>query len=116
MNYTNDISRMAEFDAKRFAEAKMNYGRGAGNQRKMIKAEIESKKARYPEYARSFAQALSEIDMGDVARHVESRKSFERKAEAVNRGYRTGKRVVRKVTQNADLITRILDILLGGLR
>lgn len=110
------ISRMAEIDARRFAEAKMNYGKGAGNQRKMIRAEIDSKKERYPEYAKLFNIALSHIDMGDVARVVESRKSFERKAEIVNRGYRTGKRIVRKATQNTDLIAKFLDIFFGGAR
>lgn len=70
--------RLAKKDAKEYARAKMYYGEGAGNRRKLIKATVnERSKDKY--YKERFDKYLSEQDM---AKHAEKAK-VERKANDV---------------------------------
>lgn len=67
----------ARNDAREYARAKMYYGEGAGNRRKLIEASVESKAARDPAYARAFRQELERQDMAEhasKARHERRRK------------------------------------------
>lgn len=67
--------KQAKADAKEYARAKMYYGTGAGNRRKLIKATVnERSKDKY--YKERFDKYLSEQDM---AKHAEKAKT-ERKA------------------------------------
>lgn len=56
----------ARKDAKEFARAKMYYGEGAGNRRKLIKATV-NERSKDPDYKREFEKALSEQNMADHA-------------------------------------------------
>lgn len=65
-------SKEAEKDAKEFARAKMYYGEGAGNRRKLIKNQVESKKKKDPFYAEEFERHLANQDMNEHA--IEARR------------------------------------------
>jgi hypothetical protein len=57
----------ARVDARKAARARMAYGEGAGTQRKLIKARVESRKAANPDYAAAFDRFMSEQNMGRLA-------------------------------------------------
>lgn len=60
------VKRVAKKDAKEFARAKMFYGEGAGNRRKLIKASVQEK-SKDPRYKDLFDQFLQEQDMSKHA-------------------------------------------------
>lgn len=80
-------SREARKDATEFAKAKMFYGEGAGTRRKLIKAKVEAKAGKDPNYKKAFDQHLSNQDMG-------------KRAEAA-RGERKRKDVVKTTAKTA---------------
>lgn len=59
--------RSAKKDADEFAKAKMFYGEGAGTRRKLIKAKVEARAKKDPEYKKAFDEALSGQDLGKRA-------------------------------------------------
>lgn len=59
--------RAAKKDAVEFARAKLFFGVGAGNRRKLIKNTVEAKKKRDPLYAKAFDRHLSEQDLSTHA-------------------------------------------------
>ena len=108
----NTIEKEAARDARRFAEAKMNYGKGAGTQRKLLNAEL-SHKMENSLYQEAFNDALAHIDEADVARRIKTRKSVEKGAKAVRNGYYTARRVGNAYNRNKTLIDQILSIIFG---
>lgn len=58
--------RTAKKDAKEFARAKMFYGEGAGNRRKLIRATV-NERSKDPYYKAEFEKALAKQDMADHA-------------------------------------------------
>lgn len=76
-------NKEAAKDANELARAKMFYGPGAGNRRKLIKASTEAKSKKDPLYAKALDYHLGKQDMSihaDKARH--ERKSADRKKAA----------------------------------
>ena len=67
------VSKQATKDAKRYADAKMFYGEGAGTQRKLIKAEL-SEKMKDPEYKKAFDNALNGVDYSKSAKRAKSKR------------------------------------------
>ena len=61
-------SKLAAKDAKRHADAKMFYGKGAGTRRKLLKAEIDKKKRTVPGYEEEFNKSLSTVDYAKSAK------------------------------------------------
>lgn len=59
-------TRIARKDAKRYVDAKMFYGEGAGNRRKLLKAEL-NKKMVDPDYKEAFDRAVEEADYAKSA-------------------------------------------------
>jgi len=58
--------KLAKKDAKEFARAKMFYGEGAGNRRKLIKNTVKER-SKDPNYKKAFDEALAKQDMADHA-------------------------------------------------
>lgn len=58
--------RKARKDAKEFANAKMYYGEGAGNRRKLIKNTV-AERSKDPVYKREFEKNLANQDMAKAA-------------------------------------------------
>ena len=61
-------ARLASHDARRYADAKMFYGKTAGTRRKLLKAELDRKKARVPGYEDAFNKALETVDYARSAK------------------------------------------------
>lgn len=59
--------RMAKHDAKEYARAKMFYGEGAGNRRKLIKNTVEQRRKNDKRYGDYFDKYYSEQDMSKHA-------------------------------------------------
>lgn len=76
-------------DAKRYAKAKMNYGKGAGIERRHINAELE-KKMHDESYKQAFDAELEKLDMESIVRDVKIRKGSQ--SVAIN-----GKKVLKTV-------------------
>lgn len=92
------VRRKARKDAKEYARAKMFYGEGAGNRRKLIKATV-NERSKDPEYKREFDKALSKQDM---AKHASKAKT-ERKVKDVEKtAAKTGRGVVNMVTGHPE--------------
>ena len=64
----NSTIRSASKDAKRYAEAKMFYGKTAGTKRKLLKAELEKKKKTIPGYEDEFNKAVNNVDYAKAAK------------------------------------------------
>lgn len=76
-------SKNARKDAEEFARAQMYYGKGAGTRRKLIKATVDAKKAKDPNYAKAFDQHLAKQDMSSHAEKARSeRHATDRKTKA----------------------------------
>lgn len=62
------VRRKAKKDAKRFADAKMYYGKGAGTRRKLLKAELDAKKKNLPGYEQEFNNQLKNVNYSKSAK------------------------------------------------
>ncbi len=69
------VERLAKKDAKEYARAKMYYGEGAGNRRKLIKNTVDerSKNAHYKE---AFERYSSQQDMSEHVRGARRERKF----------------------------------------
>jgi len=61
------LEKVAAQDARRWAEAEMAFGKGAGTARKLLNAEIEQKWYNVPGYSELFEKTYDKLDMGDIA-------------------------------------------------
>lgn len=85
-------NRTAHKDAVEFARAKLFYGEGAGNRRKLIKATVEAKSKKDPTYKAAFDHHLNQQDLSvhaSKARGERRRKDIKsttgKNARAINR-------------------------------
>lgn len=86
------LKKMAKKDAQEYARAKMYYGEGAGNRRKLINATVKQR-SRSKEYSDLFNQYLNEQDM---AYHASKANKERARADRKNSmAYKTGKTFVR---------------------
>lgn len=104
-----DIARM---DARDYAYAKMNYGKGAGNRRKLIQARVDSRMSN-PEYREAFKAALSEIDYEPVVKKVKTRKDIQAGVDAAKKTARLGRRLYSIYDRNRDIFEPIVKRILG---
>ena len=59
--------RLVKKDIKRYADAKMFYGKGAGTRRKLLKAELENKRKEIPGYAKAFDKQVNDANYAKSA-------------------------------------------------
>lgn len=88
---SKSTQKLAEKDAKRFAEAKMFYGKTAGTKRKLLKAELDKKKKTIPDYEDAFDKALSKTDFSKAAKKAVSKRVS---IDAIDNGRRLIKTVL----------------------
>ena len=91
------VEKAARKDAEEYARAKMFYGEGAGNRRKLIKATVGSRSAENKHYKEAFERYLNEQDMG---RHAQKAKSERHRKDAVNGVRKTGRGIIHILTGN----------------
>ena len=80
-------NRQARKDAKEFARAKMYYGEGAGNRRKLIRAKV-NERSKNPEYKKEFDKYYAEQDM---SKHADASVRERHTRDAINATARTAR-------------------------
>lgn len=88
-------NREAKKDAEEFARAKLFYGEGAGNRRKLIKATVNAKSERSASYKKAFDHHLAKQDL---SKHAEKAKSERRRKDVVGSTTKTARGVHRQLT------------------
>lgn len=87
-------NREARKDADEFARAKMFYGEGAGNRRKLIKAKVEAKGKRDPNYKAAFDHHMERQDLG---KHAEKARGERRRKDTRANVRKTGNSINRAI-------------------
>lgn len=109
---SRSTDREARKDADEFARAKLFYGQGAGTRRKLIKATVESKKAKDPDYAKAFDRNLAKQDLAKQASGA--RKERKRK-DRTDRTKKQAGFVARKFTGEMGTQAAFAAVAVGGL-
>lgn len=102
----------ARKDAKRYLEAQMNYGKGAGTKRKLLNAEL-SKKMNDIRYKQAFDQALAQIDQSKVVEKVKRKKTIQHAADTARKGYYAARRAENFYSRNRSWINAIFSMIFG---
>lgn len=89
-------NHLAKKDAKEFARAKMFYGEGAGNRRKLIKAKVEQRSKDH-EYKQKFDEYLNKQDM---AKHATKAKNERVRKDATQKVVKTSRGVANLALGN----------------
>ena len=95
----------AKHDAKEYARAQMFYGEGAGNRRKLIKAQV-AERSKDPDYKAEFDKHLARQDMDKHA----SRAATERTARDVGKNLRKAERTAKKVIGAAVTVASVVAL------
>lgn len=103
--------RDAAKDAKESARAKMFYGQGAGNRRKLIKNTVEAKSKRDPGYKKSFDRHLAKQDM---ATHASKAQSQRKRVDRTDRTKKQAGFLARHVTGEMGTQAAFAAVALGG--
>lgn len=107
MDGVRNIRKQAYKDAEKYAEAQMNYGKGAGNQRKIIKAQVEER-MKNDIYAEAFNQHLAQINSEEVVRKVKTKKNVEKAYSGAKKVYRSARKAENFYYRNKGIINHIL--------
>lgn len=104
--------KRAQKDAKEYARAKMYYGQGAGNRRKLISNTVEQR-SKDPYYKSEFDKAMAKQDM---AKHVSAAKRERKAADIKNTTAKTVRGVVNVATGNIGRASAAAIILYAAAR
>lgn len=104
--------REARKDAKEFARAKMYYGEGAGNRRKLIKATVQEK-SKSKVYADEFEKSLASQNMAD---HAKKAKTERRVNDVKNTAGKVGRSVVNIAAGNPQRAAASVLTIYGAMR
>lgn len=72
---SNRTSRQAKRDAVEYTRAKMFYGEGAGNRRKLINATVAAKSQKDPAYKKAFDHHVAQTDLATRAAQARSERT-----------------------------------------
>ena len=104
------VDRAAAKDAKEFTKAKMYYGEGAGNRRKLIKNTVESK-SKDANYKKAFDRHVEGTDMG---RRVSQAQGQRKRTDTTNSVAKTGRGVIHTLKGNPQYASAAATVLVGG--
>lgn len=105
-----EIRRQAAKDAKRYSEAQLNYGKGAGITRRLLKAELEEK-MKDAIYKTAFEAALTGIDKAGIAAQIQKKKGIQRAVEGGRKTLRAARRAEGFYYRNRSWIDRFLNVI-----
>ena len=111
MKQIEAIKRQAARDAQRYLEAKLNYGTGAGTQRKLIDAELKEK-MKDALYKTAFEKALAAASEADALKKIRAKKGFQRAVDGGRKTLRAVRRAENLYYRNKSWIDRIADALI----
>lgn len=80
-----NVQKEARRDAREYARAKMFYGEGAGNRRKLIATSVAAKSQRYAGYNSEFQKELARQDMAEHADAARKERRRMDRAHAINK-------------------------------
>lgn len=102
------VDRDASRDAKEFARAKLFYGEGAGNRRKLIKAKVEQKSKSVPGYKAAFDHHLKNQDLSKHAdKAAQERRSTDRKTRNKQRAGAIARRATGEMGTQAAMVALV---------
>lgn len=104
-------NREARRDATEFSKAKMFYGEGAGTRRKLIKATVEAKRSKDPEYGKAFDHHLQNQDM---AKRASQARGERHRKDATASTAKTARSVHRIVTGGMGNVTLAGTAIVGA--
>lgn len=105
------VHREAKKDATEFARAKMYYGEGAGNRRKLINATVAAKSKKDPVYKAAFEQHLSNQDMAKRASEARGKR---KRTDAVKGTAKTARGIKNVLYGNAAYASTAAVALVGA--
>jgi len=105
------VHREANKDAVEFARAKMYYGQGAGNRRKLINATVTAKSAKDPVYKQAFEDALAKQDMAKRASEARGKRH---RTDAVQGTAKTVRGIKNTVLGNPAYASTAAVLLVAG--
>lgn len=108
---SRSTNRVARKDATEFAKAKMFYGEGAGTRRKLIKAQVEAKAKKDPEYKKAFDHHLANQDLGKRASQARGER---RRTDAGKGAVKHTKSVHRLLTGGFGNVTLASSVVVGA--
>jgi hypothetical protein len=108
---SRSVDRSAKKDAKEFARAKMFYGEGAGNRRKLIKGTVEGKSKNTPGYKEAFDHHLGKQDM---SKHASKAQGERKRKNVVNSTAKTARGVRHVLNGNSQYASLAAAMLVGG--
>ena len=89
--------KLAKKDAKEYARAKMSYGEGAGNRRKLIKNKVEQRRKENEHYNKVFDEYLAQEDMSKHADAAKRERTAKDAAKTTKRAAKTAVKVFNTV-------------------
>lgn len=102
------VSRDAAKDAKEYARAKMFYGEGAGNRRKLINAKVAEKSKRVEGYKKAFDYHSANQDLSKHSdKAVKERKSTDRRTRNKQRVGAIARRATGEMGTQAAFVALI---------
>lgn len=104
-------NREARKDAEEFTRAKLFYGEGAGTRRKLIKAKVEAKSKRDPNYKKAFDAHVSGTDL---SKRAEQAKGQRRRKDAVAKTKKTTRGIKNTLTGNSQYASTAAIVLATG--
>lgn len=108
---TPRTNREARKDADEFAKAKMFYGEGAGTRRKLIKATVDAKSNKDPEYKKAFEYHL---DNQNLAKRAEGARSERRRKDVTASATKNARSVHRLLTGGMGNVTATASVIVGA--
>ena len=89
---SRSTNRAAKKDAKEFTRAKMYYGEGAGNRRKLIKAKV-NQRSKDPSYKKAFDHHVANTDWEKRGKEARSKRARANVAKGTGKAARGAKNV-----------------------
>lgn len=105
---SRSTNREARKDAQEFARAKMFYGEGAGTRRKLIKAKVEAKSKKDPNYKKAFDQHFNNQDMSKHASKARGERKRKNVKKSAGKGIRGTRHILNGNSQYASAATAIV--------
>lgn len=94
------VVKRANKDAKKYMEAKVSRGEGAGNRRKQINSVVKQRKSHSKLYAQSFDKASKSVDM---QKSVNKAERWRHKQDTKSQATRSAKAVGRALTGTSSI-------------
>ena len=105
------VNREARKDAEEFARAKMYFGDGAGNRRKLINRSVEAKRKKDPTYSAAFDHHL---ERQDASEHAAGARKERARTDRKDRNKKRSGAIARRLTGEMGTQAAFVALAFGG--